>query len=186
LRGGASASFLSLPWELLQDPRDELPLALQLPAIDRCLSREVDTSAEQNTDVLRILVVIARPSGLHDVSYGIIARPLFRRVAAMNSVHMLVLRPPTFSALQQRLAQAAAQGEPFHVLHFDGRGQFLRNSDIRDPNDPRGSESTGALIFEHAAGGRRARRSCPFLARLAAPSTETQHSEKPLWYCRCW
>jgi tetratricopeptide (TPR) repeat protein len=149
----ASASFLSLPWELLQDPRDELPLVLQLPAIDRRLSLEADASVEQKSDGLRILVVIARPSGLDDVSYGIVARPLFRRVAAMgDTVHMLVLRPPTFTALKERLVQAVSQGEPFHVLHFDGHGRFPRNSPIRDPDDPGVSETMGALIFENDDG----------------------------------
>ena len=52
-----------------------------------------------------------------------VARPLLERLDAVRGeVDLTVLRPPTFDALRQVLKQAADEGEPFHVVHFDGHG----------------------------------------------------------------
>ena len=52
-----------------------------------------------------------------------VARPLLERLDAVRGeVDLSVLRPPTFDALKGALASAAAHGEPFHVVHFDGHG----------------------------------------------------------------
>lgn len=37
---------------------------------------------------------------------------------------MDVLRPPTFEQLSRALRQAKAQGNPYHVVHFDGHGVY--------------------------------------------------------------
>jgi hypothetical protein len=50
-------------------------------------------------ETLRVLMVIARPSGLKDVGYQMIARPLVERLSAVRGrVRLDVLRPPTLEA----------------------------------------------------------------------------------------
>src|SRR3954447_21377609 len=66
-----SSSFLGLPWELLKDPERELPLALAMPAFDRTLRVAGAAVSLPPGDVLRVLMVIARPSGLADVGYQV-------------------------------------------------------------------------------------------------------------------
>ena len=68
-------------------------------------------------------MVISRPAGAADVGYRMIARPLLERLEAVRGrVDLVVLRPPTLDALARTLAEAAAAGEPFQVVHFDGHG----------------------------------------------------------------
>ncbi len=71
-----SPEFLSLPWELLQDPTRYTPLALALAAINRSLSMTDSTVPVLQGETLRVLLVIARPGGLHDIGYQLVARPL--------------------------------------------------------------------------------------------------------------
>jgi tetratricopeptide (TPR) repeat protein len=71
-------------------------------------------------------MVISRPAGTEDVGYQMVARPLLERLAAVRGeVALTVLRPPTFDALHQAVTQAADDGKPFHVVHFDGHGMML-------------------------------------------------------------
>jgi hypothetical protein len=118
-----SPSFLSLPWELLRDPQRPTPLALELIAIDRTLVAAGAAAPVPPGTGLRVLMVIARPDGLRDIGYQMIARPLVDRLAAVRGkVELEVLRPPTLEALTGRLQAAAAAGRPYHMLHFDGHG----------------------------------------------------------------
>src|SRR5215467_12979744 len=112
-----SPAFLSLPWELLRDPKRATPLALDLAAIDRTLVIEGAAASVPPGEALRVLMVIARPAG------QMIARPLIERLSAVRGrVRLDVLRPPTLEAMHKALGAAA--GEPYHILHFDGHGTF--------------------------------------------------------------
>ncbi len=52
--------------------------------------------------------------------------PLLERLDAVRGeVDLTVLRPPEFDTLRQVLVRAAGNGEPFHVVHFDGHGVML-------------------------------------------------------------
>jgi hypothetical protein len=124
-----SPAFLSLPWELLRDPNRATPLALDLAAIDRTLVIEGAAASVPPGEVLRVLMVIARPAGLKDVGYQMIARPLVERLSAVRGrVDLDVLRPPTLEAMHKALAEAVGEGEPYHILHFDGHGTFGKGS----------------------------------------------------------
>ena len=152
-----SATFLSLPWELLQDPERATPLALEMQAIDRTLSAARATASVSPGAALRVLMVIARPSGPADVGYQMIARPLIERLAAVRGEVVLeVLRPPTLEALTSRLQAAMAAEVPFHILHFDGHGTFgqVAEASGRDPLrfDATG-KARGYLVFEKEGGG---------------------------------
>jgi hypothetical protein len=120
-----SPGFLSLPWELLQDPQRSTPTALELSAIDRTLVAAGGAAPVPPGERLRVLMVIARPSGLKDVGYQMIARPLLERLEAVRGeVQLEVLRPPTLEELNKRLQASVSEGQPYHALHFDGHGTF--------------------------------------------------------------
>ena len=155
LRSG-STPFFSLPWELLQDPERPQPVALELHAIDRTVDAAGAASAVPPGPDLRVLMVIARPHGRDDVGYQMIARPLLERLEAVSGrVTLDVLRPPTLDALVERLGEATASGQPYHILHFDGHGTFGAgavpagaNPQIYDAGGLR-----GFLVFEQEGGG---------------------------------
>ena len=147
----ASARLLGLPWELATDPRQPVPLALDLAGMSRHLpgadpAEPVAVAGRR----LRVLLVVARPSGAADVGYRMVARALVERLAAVREqVDLVLLRPPTLSALTETLAAARRAGDPFHVVHFDGHGMSPR---VTDSPAARGL-SEAVLVFETTGGG---------------------------------
>jgi tetratricopeptide (TPR) repeat protein len=152
-----SPAFLSLPWELLHDPKRATPLALDLAAIDRTMAIEGAAAPVPPGEALRVLMVIARPAGLEDVGYQMIARPLIERLSAVRGrVRLDVLRPPALEAMHKALGAAAAEGEPYHILHFDGHGTFGNGPEgvtIGSSHFDTGTPARGYLLFEGEGGG---------------------------------
>jgi len=149
----ADPAFLSLPWELLKDPERPTPLALDLRGISRNVSVAGPLIEVPGGDELRVLMVISRPSGLNDVDFQMVARPLHDRLQAVRGkVRLDVTRPPTLKALEARLNGAREAGEPYHVLHFDGHGVFSGRSASPDMFDVPGDAGEGVLLFESDAG----------------------------------
>ena len=158
-RSGA-APLLGLPWELMRDPARELPLALDagVAGIDRSLpTAELAAAFDVPGDRLRVLIVISRPAGAADVGYRTIARPLLERLDAVRGrVELVVLRPPTLDALARTLEEAAAAGEPFQVVHFDGHGVLARRraAGADAPGMYQEPAAEGVLVFQTPGGGR--------------------------------
>ncbi len=119
-------SFLALPWELMKAPGEAEPFSLAVSAFDRSLLGTEQARQFAGTDEgFRVLMVIARPSGLQDVPFQAVARPLFRHLEGIESaVRIEVLRPPSFEVFQERLKAANDEGKPYHAVHFDGHGAF--------------------------------------------------------------
>lgn len=158
-----SPEFLGLPWELMREPEGKTPFALQSDGVIRSLRNESqEASAEavpmerRSETQLRVLMVIARPDEASDVPYQIVARPLLKVLEpALRYVRFEVLRPPTFKALRQKIDKARADGEPYHILHFDGHGAVIAAPPRRD-YEAGGSPSNsmrGFLAFEKEYGG---------------------------------
>jgi tetratricopeptide (TPR) repeat protein len=118
----AEPGLLALPWELMRDGTG--PVALRAGGISRSMPVAGGAGTlEVPGGKLRVLVVISRPAGTSDVGYRMVARPLLERLDAVRGeVDLTVLRPPTFDALRRAVKRAADDGEPFHVVHFDGHG----------------------------------------------------------------
>jgi tetratricopeptide (TPR) repeat protein len=118
----AEPGLLGLPWELMRDAGG--PVALGTGGISRSLPVAAGAGAMGVPGGrLRVLMVISRPAGTRDVGYQLVARPLMERLEAVRGeVELTVLRPPTFDALARTVRRAAEEGEPFHVVHFDGHG----------------------------------------------------------------
>lgn len=150
-----SPGFLGLPWELLKDPARDTPLALAMTAFDRTISAAGAAVPVPPGDTLRVLMVIARPSGLRDVGYQMVARPLLQRLEAVRGKVVLeVLRPPTLERLTSLLRAAAEAGQPYHILHFDGHGTFgAMPAGIGGATHFDAAAARGYLLFEKEGGG---------------------------------
>jgi CHAT domain-containing protein len=128
-------------------------------AIDRTFDVEGGATEVPPGETLRVLMVIARPAGIEDVGYQMIARPLLERLDVVRGrVDLEVLRPPTIDALEARMKRAAEDGRPYHVLHFDGHGVLQRAAGGGFapgplPRDRFRHEGQGFVVFEKATGG---------------------------------
>lgn len=154
-----SAAFLALPWELLKDPARDRPIALDIDAFDRTLPAEGDSADVQTAagEALRVLMVIARPGGVQDVGYQMIARPLLERLEPVSGrVELHVLRPPTLDHLEASLQAAQDEGRPFQIVHFDGHGVFGKappSGGAMPASMYKSPAEQGYVVFETAAGG---------------------------------
>ncbi|MFI6501564.1 tetratricopeptide repeat protein [Nonomuraea typhae] len=153
----SAAQRLGLPWELMCDPSRGRPLVLDQVALTRSLpAADLSEAFPAGGTRLRVLMVISRPAGERDVGYQMIARPLLERLEAVRGkVDLLVLRPPTLDRLARVLEEAAAAGEPFQVVHFDGHGVFGGGRVPAPGWDPlrfQGPMPHGMLAFETSGG----------------------------------
>ncbi len=171
-----SAGFLGLPWELLYDPEEKNFITLSCGGIHRTLPAKVESEAVRHADRLRVLMVIARPGGEQDVPYQMIAKQLLQRIDLVSGkVELDVLRPPTIQALKQKIAQAAKDGNPYDVLHFDGHGSFGNAPATGRPLSSHHYQAPeGYLVFEKENG-----QSDPISADQF--STEMQKANIPLF-----
>ncbi|MBD0310568.1 MAG: CHAT domain-containing protein, partial [Microcoleus sp. T1-bin1] len=141
-----SPEVLNLPWELLYSPSDRQFFAPSLAGMSRSLS-DYAVRAEMGDlpqDKLNILLVIARPYGEKDIALKTIARPLLESLSNIRQkVNLKVLRPPSFEQFERELN---AHRGFYHIVHFDGHGDF-------DPNSigfqhTLGAAGQGLLVFE--------------------------------------
>jgi hypothetical protein len=119
----------AIPWELLRDPKTEAALALRSQAFVRSQPQAAQRPQlpAKNSGPIRILLVICRPAGREDVPFRSVARFLIKGLSASaaEAFQLDVLRPPTFEQLSKTLRSAKAGGKPYHVVHFDGHGDFF-------------------------------------------------------------
>ncbi|MBU0655030.1 MAG: tetratricopeptide repeat protein [Gammaproteobacteria bacterium] len=137
----AASRLLGFPWELLRY-HDQYLLTHNLPVRIRRNLPRLDTPSvtpyDQNQTVLRVLAVSPRPSQAGYIDHRASIKPLVEAVESLGKrVELVRVNPPTFQQLKTELRQAQADGNPFHVLHFDGHGVFDTKT------------GRGALCFEH-------------------------------------
>jgi hypothetical protein len=117
----------SIPWELVRDPKTDMPLALRARSFVRAHPQAAQRPQIPKTDgQIRILLVICRPRGEEDVPFRSVASRLIKGLGedARKAFRLDVLRPPTFEQLGLILRAAKAEGQPYHVVHFDGHGTY--------------------------------------------------------------
>ncbi len=118
-----------IPWELIRDPKTETILALRARSFVRSHPQpgQCPELPPTSTGPIRILLAICRPGGGDDVPFRSVASRLIKGLdpAAREALHLDVLRPPTFERLGQMLRASYDQGQPYHILHFDGHGDYL-------------------------------------------------------------
>src|SRR5882724_11747885 len=120
----------SIPWELLRDPKTDVPLALRARSFVRAQPNPADRPTLPTPRAgtpLHILLVICRPHGRDDVPFRSVSARILKSLdeEARQVFDFDVLRPPTFEALAQTLRRAHAEGKPYQVVHFDGHGGFF-------------------------------------------------------------
>ena len=137
----------TIPWELIRDPKTDMPLALRAQAFVRASSQAAQPPRLEQTGSgpIRILLVICRPQRGDDVPFRSVASRLLKGLsdADPEAVQLDLLRPPTFEQLARKLRAAKAKGEPYHVVHFDGHGAY--GEDGLRPG------AHGYLMFENRA-----------------------------------
>ncbi|MBB5873573.1 tetratricopeptide (TPR) repeat protein [Allocatelliglobosispora scoriae] len=140
------AGSVPIPFEMLRDPGSGIRPALAARSFAHTVRRPDPAPVTVLSGPLRILLVVARPHADLDVPFRSIAGRLIRH-AAGGGPRIDVLRPPTFAALSRRLEAAAASGQPYHLVHFDGHGLI----------GPTGGDPEGYAVFEQpgAPGNRR-------------------------------
>ncbi len=136
----------AIPWELIRDPHSDMPLALGASAFVRTTPQAVQLpKISQTVDgKIRILLVIFRPKGDKDVPFRSVATKLIKGLtdSASEVFQIDVLRPPFFARLSTVLRQAKAEGRPYHIVHFDGHGEY-------DQTPDRPLQKRGYLISEN-------------------------------------
>jgi hypothetical protein len=156
-----SAAFAALPWELLRETPFSRPLALsarefvRIPLEHELVPSESTCWTEPGRRLFRVLLVIARPRGVNDVAFRVVAEPLIKLLQNHNRIELLVLRPPTFEALQHFLAAGWDSGRPIDLVHFDGHGVYEQNRGFlkfENPDAPSNvSNVTGRALGERLA-----------------------------------
>jgi hypothetical protein len=114
------ARLHALPWELLCQPETKRFLCLdrQLPVV-RYLEVPTGVALMAVPSPLRILVVMANPSGLPQLDVEKERKLLDAAWSNHQGIEIEVLEDPDPSRLHAYLAQG-----PWHVLHFMGHGVF--------------------------------------------------------------
>ncbi|WP_027344518.1 CHAT domain-containing protein [Hamadaea tsunoensis] len=131
------AGDVPVPFEMLREPGTGVRPALVARSFTQVVRRPSAAEPVTLSGPLRVLLVVARPQADLDVPFRSIAGRLVRH-AAEHGPHIDVLRPPTFEALTERLRRAAAAGEAYQLVHFDGHGLF----------GPVEGEPEGYAVFE--------------------------------------
>ncbi|MBL7647574.1 MAG: CHAT domain-containing protein [Candidatus Hydrogenedentes bacterium] len=126
---------MSIPWELIRDPKRGEYVALTALAFVRSRPESIagtqDTGAEARDERFRVLLVICRPKRENDVPFRSVAIQIMKGLGESYSPRLQfdVLRPPTFRQLELTVRQAKQNGFPYRIVHFDGHGIFLDDSE---------------------------------------------------------
>ncbi len=136
-----------IPWEILIAPGKDSPLSLSAASFLRLSdTQEFEAAPTDQHEVLRVLLVVARPDGDDDVPFRSVASRIVHAAAqAIDALAVEVLRPATLAALEQTVSRAAKAGTPYDVVHFDGHGVYRAAAFA--------PVQRGYLRFEGAAGG---------------------------------
>jgi len=131
-------------WELLRDPTTNAPLCLSAASFVHSISN-VSQAAPEFLRKLKLLLVISRPDGTADVAFRTIASTIFEAIRRSARFEVVVLRPPTYAELARTLRDAATDGTPYDLVHFDGHG-FYQDAGSNGSSDEEGG---GHIVFEH-------------------------------------
>jgi len=145
-------AFHSIPWELLFDPAmGRGYLSQHLKGLYREWSGQaIQVGTTISTEgPFRVLLIISRPYGEKDIPLGTVARPVLDALRPFRpKIELEVLRPPTFSALVDCLADRPGH---FHLVHFDGHGVFAE-AQSGQPYRYSIRSGKGHLVFEKEDG----------------------------------
>jgi CHAT domain/AAA domain len=136
----AAALVLSLPWELLHDGKSYLIEDKNGIFVRRSVTHGKKHYPMAFDPPLRLLIIVPRPEDANTtfIDHRTSTLPLIRILSQIGPlISFTLLSPPTLVALRRKLCHALDEGQPYHIVHFDGHGVF----------DSRLGE--GVLYFEH-------------------------------------
>jgi len=165
------AEAASIPWELMRDPQSDSAIALRVKSFVRVQSNpnlSFVRVPEADEGRVRLLYVVCRPKGAHDVPLRAVANRLLQDLGKdLARYEITALRPPTFKQLQSELQDAKEAGRPYHIVHFDGHGMYVDLSDTTMAGwltqlssvtlGGNKSGKHGYLLFEHPASDEKTR-----------------------------
>jgi tetratricopeptide (TPR) repeat protein len=117
--------FQGLHWEAMWDKDFDRPLAVDCVMVRRRRVRGMVSAAQvQESPVLNLLIVTARPDEEGDVGYRTISRPMVEAIRdGQLRVNVEIVRPGTFEAFVRQL-EAKPEGF-YHMVHFDLHGGLM-------------------------------------------------------------
>ncbi|MBC8449047.1 MAG: CHAT domain-containing protein [Chloroflexi bacterium] len=125
----------AIPWELIRDPKTDVPLALRAQAFVRAQPQAAQRPRlpETASGPIRVLLVICRPGGRKDMPFRSVASRIIKGLGedVRKAFELDILRPPTFERLAEVLHAARTAGQPYHIVHFEGRGVF---EEVEEPS----------------------------------------------------
>lgn len=132
-------ALLRLPWELMADAAGSLALRVsvrrQLEAPGQLIARAVKLP-------LRILYIVSRPEDAGFIDPRVTTKALFTALDPLGAnVQLDFCRPPTLKRMGEMLRDAQTAGNDYDVVHFDGHGTFMDQTQL------------GALCFEQSDDG---------------------------------
>ena len=148
LRMAVDDPFSSIAWELLRDPRSAHPLACQVAAMVRGAPGEVPAPparpAPAAPQKARILLVVPRIRGEAGERFQSSALRMLNGLcpACREYFQLDWLANPSRAGLEEKLRQAQADGQPYHILHYEGHAAY----DLEETS----AEGPGYLVLEEA------------------------------------
>jgi tetratricopeptide (TPR) repeat protein len=131
-----SSEVLGQPWEMMRDNNG--PILFQGFTLRRQVTTGCDIPFCNVDSVLRVLLVVSRPSGLGFIEpRNSIRAVLSAQDSLGDSVQIDFCEPPTLARLAELLEIAEESSAPFHIIHFDGHGYYEENT------------GSGVLCFEN-------------------------------------
>lgn len=128
-------AFLIRPWEMLRD--DNGLLVMRGLTLRRRSPGTRSQIAFALGLPLRVLLVVSRPVDTGFMDPRTSTRPVLDALAPFaGQVEINFCEPPTLAKLERLLSDALQEQRPYHIVHFDGHGQY----------DP--LTGVGALCFE--------------------------------------
>ncbi|MEL7434783.1 MAG: CHAT domain-containing protein, partial [Chloroflexota bacterium] len=143
----------AIPWELLYVPEIDNYLCLEAQSFVRSYKEGDRKTDPDDSDVVRVLLVICRPNAANDVPFRSVASRIIKSLGTSINEHVQleVLRPATFESLSEKLRGAKLAGKPYHIVHFDGHGAYkngTQETNNSQLSDTRFGDKGGYLIFE--------------------------------------
>ena len=143
--------LLRLPWELMADDAGRLA---QRVSVRRQLETPEETAPRAARLPLRILYIVSRPSDAGFIDPRVTTKALFEALDPLGpSVRVDFCRPPTLKQMEEMLRAAEQAEDPYDLVHFDGHGTFLPQSQIgalcfEEPDDGSGDSTTDLVPAE--------------------------------------
>ncbi|HET9212511.1 MAG TPA: tetratricopeptide repeat protein, partial [Thermoanaerobaculia bacterium] len=143
--------LLRLPWELMADEAGSLA---QRVSVRRQLETPEKTTPRPAELPLRMLYIVSRPADAGFIDPRLTAKALLDALDPLGgSVRVDFCRPPTLARMEEMLREAQRSGEPYGLVHFDGHGTFLPQSQIgalffEKPNDGSGASKSDAVAAD--------------------------------------